>query len=448
MDSIDVAFRGSGEGVLGGRASYRLKRGVIDLDPLLVSEAETVSLTMRFTPLNPNGLLFWMGEEQTFSDYFLALALTDGYFEARFNFGGSKDKVLRTNSQLATDSTTHLVILTVFREKLRLNVDGVEKIEASFQSSFDPIFPSSEYVFLGGAAEPLDSYSGRRYASGFYGCLHDMTYQVKNPGELLQTKQVSFLRDTTDPSFAEENNQCSVLTIKPASTTPMTKPSTQKSTTTTMYTTATTMATTAKGLDPVSCRTGDKARFNGRGFLLLQNKAINIPDETSSLDIDLAVVTSSPDGILMYQGSPDSDSLSLRVVDGRVVYELMSGSGGGNGVVLKSNKRIDDGQRYIIQASRDSTTVTLTVADKGDGDTVDKAIPSGMTLTGLHDGDGLLIGGVRDSTSLENGFIGQIDVLAIYNIVDIAYGAKLFPYPRRRSEKRIFIGAENMECVS
>ena len=80
------------------------------------------------------------------------------------------------------------------------------------------------------------------------------------------------------------------------------------------------------------------------------------------------------------------------VVDGRVVYELMSGSGGGNGVVLKSNKRIDDGQRYIIQASRDSTTVTLTVADKGDGDTVDKAIPSGMTLTGLHDGDGLLIG--------------------------------------------------------
>ena len=68
--------RGSGEGVLGGRASYsmRLKRGVIDLDPLLVSEAETVSLTMRFTPLNPNGLLFWMGEEQTFSDYFLALA--------------------------------------------------------------------------------------------------------------------------------------------------------------------------------------------------------------------------------------------------------------------------------------------------------------------------------------------------------------------------------------
>ena len=50
-----------------------------------------------------------------------------------------------------------------------------------------------------------------------------MTYQVKNPGELLQTKQVSFLRDTTDPSFAEENNQCSALTIKPASTTPMTK---------------------------------------------------------------------------------------------------------------------------------------------------------------------------------------------------------------------------------
>ena len=49
---------------------------------------------------------------------------------------------------------------------------------------------------------------------------------------------------------------------------------------------------------------------------------------------------------------------------------------------------------------------------------------------------------------MENGFIGQIDVLAIYNIVDIAYGAKLFPYPRRRSEKRIFIGAENMECVS
>ena len=82
----------------------------------------------------------------------------------------------------------------------------------------------------------------------------------------------------------------------------------------------------------------------------------------------------------------------VSVVDGRVVYELMSGSGGGNGVVLKSNKRIDDGQRYIIQASRDSTTVTLTVADKGDGDTVDKAIPSGMTLTGLHDGDGLLIG--------------------------------------------------------
>ena len=75
--------------------------------------------------------------------------MTDGYFEARFNFGGSEDKVLRTNSQLATDSTTHLVILSVFREKLRLNVDGVEKIEASFQSSFDPIFPSSEFVFLG-----------------------------------------------------------------------------------------------------------------------------------------------------------------------------------------------------------------------------------------------------------------------------------------------------------
>ena len=62
-DSIDVAFDGV--------SSVRLRSKVLDLDPLVTSGAESVSITLRFSPLDPNGLLLWMGDS---TDYFLAMA--------------------------------------------------------------------------------------------------------------------------------------------------------------------------------------------------------------------------------------------------------------------------------------------------------------------------------------------------------------------------------------
>ena len=58
---------------------------------------------------------------------------------------------------------------------------------------------------------------------GFYGCLHTVLVQVKNPGQISQTIQLSWTRDAIDAAYASQNSDCpnafTTTTTKTTSTT-------------------------------------------------------------------------------------------------------------------------------------------------------------------------------------------------------------------------------------
>ena len=67
-------------------------------------------------------------------------------------------------------------------------------------------------------------------------------------------------------------------------------------------------------LQDVNCQAGDIAEFDGRAYVVIKNKALNVPDDTNGFDVDIGIVTRFPEGILLHQGALGSSHVSLKGV--------------------------------------------------------------------------------------------------------------------------------------
>ena len=75
-------------------------------------------------------------------------------------------------------------------------------------------------------------------------------------------------------------------------------------------------STTPRGpsLQDVDCQAGDIAEFDGRAYVVIKNKALNVPDETNGFDVDIGIVTRFPEGVVLHQGALGSSHVSLKGV--------------------------------------------------------------------------------------------------------------------------------------
>ncbi|BFZ23346.1 hypothetical protein BsWGS_26385 [Bradybaena similaris] len=135
--------------------------------------AEVISVTI--TTNQPSGLFFWQGQtagSQMGKDY-LALALSDGYVEFRYELG-SGPAVIRSVSTV-DDGLPHLIVAERLGRNGSLSIDNSEPIKGASKGALQVLNVQGN-IFFGGVPD-LGRHTDNQFQQNFIGCLTDVRLQ-------------------------------------------------------------------------------------------------------------------------------------------------------------------------------------------------------------------------------------------------------------------------------
>ncbi|XP_067659130.1 basement membrane-specific heparan sulfate proteoglycan core protein-like isoform X2 [Haliotis asinina] len=138
------------------------------------------SFEMTVKTVEPNGLLFWQGQEPTTSlrggDY-VALVLQDGFVEFRYELG-SGEAVIRSTSQI-DDGFSHKIIAQRLGRTGNLTVDAGPSVIGASVGPLQVLNVKGN-IYLGGLPE-LEGMTDGAVEHNFNGCILDLRIQNKGP---------------------------------------------------------------------------------------------------------------------------------------------------------------------------------------------------------------------------------------------------------------------------
>ncbi|KAK0045472.1 pikachurin [Biomphalaria pfeifferi] len=141
-----------------------------------------MDLQLTIRPTDPDGLLFWSGEDlgQRSSRDFFALGFHARRLQLSFNLGSGEALIIYNETNLY-DGQWHFIRVQRSKQDAYLEVDKKEIVEGSSPGSYTNLNTDST-VYLGGMPDVLEKTAGR-FHRGFGGCISDLKlatdYDVK-----------------------------------------------------------------------------------------------------------------------------------------------------------------------------------------------------------------------------------------------------------------------------
>ncbi|GFR68605.1 pikachurin-like [Elysia marginata] len=147
-----------------------------------------MDLQMYIRPYLHDGLIFWSGEDQSFSTSsdlssmqdFIALGFVKGGLQLRYNLGSGEALITYNDSRLF-DGEWHFIRVQRYKQDAYMEIDRREVVEGSSQGEYTSL-NTNKIVYLGGMPDVVDA-TGGRFASSFVGCVQSLKlstdYDVK-----------------------------------------------------------------------------------------------------------------------------------------------------------------------------------------------------------------------------------------------------------------------------
>ncbi|XP_052272196.1 neurexin-1-like [Dreissena polymorpha] len=160
IQPLEVMFQGS------QYLTYNLKKHG---DPIFSSNDQ---LLMYFKTTQPDGLLFYTGEN---ADH-MTVFLKNGAVHVTMNLGsGSFNEVADMNGYKLDDGQWHLLQVSRKSREVSVDVDGSQRLMGMTQGTFTML--SSHVIYLGGSPN-TDSLAGSDIRANFRGCMKKVVYKA------------------------------------------------------------------------------------------------------------------------------------------------------------------------------------------------------------------------------------------------------------------------------
>lgn len=146
--------------------------------------------------------------------------------------------------------------------------------------------------------------------------------------------------------------------------------------------------------------------FMGRSYV---QYSVSHLEESDSMQLSLFLRTRHPVGVISFISGIVDYSI-LEVIDGIVQYRWECGSG--EGIVQKSNQRVDDGEWHLIDITREGTVAILSV-DGGKSSSVSPGQNDILNINSEFMYFGAQISFRSTATNIDYGFVGCLDQITL-----------------------------------
>lgn len=333
-----------------------------------------------FKPLSPHGVFFYNGCKMDGTGDFIALQMTDGYVEFRFDLS-TGTAVLRSASPLSLGDW-HTVRASRTGRLGSVSVDGQPLVKAHSPGAFTQLsLPLN--LYLGGVPDPRETARGAQVVQSFVGCVQRVTINNR-PLRLMQEAL----------SGVNVANCVHPCVTGPCYNGGACQPRMD------VYS-----CHCKLGYAGFNCQTELKEAIaepmmGGASYLHYTSDDIMKRIRGDMLEVELAFRSFSSHGLLLWAGDwskkPASDFVSLGLEKGLLTLRYNLGSG--EACLASNSSRVDDGRWHWATLSRTQQSATLAL---------DKFAPGVISTPGrlkqLNVKSGLYIGGVGDVSHVTHG---------------------------------------------
>lgn len=354
-----------------------------------------LELHFTFKPVEADGVFFYNGYRLDGTGDFVALLLSHGFVELRFDLG-TGPAIIRSQEPVALNEW-HTVFISRTGRSGVLEVNRQPKVEGMSPGAFTQL-SLAQNLYVGGLPS-FDSVSSQLgVKTSFRGCIQKVVINNKSV-KLFEAALVGVNVDNC-------NHPC---VHRPCQNHGLCSP--------------------RRDYFSCHCRLGyadsrcqtevrdniTSPMFVGNSFLRYTEPEIMKRVAGDKIDVSLRFKTLTPDGLLLWSGrretSPSSDFVALGL-DGGFVH-LRFNLGSGEVIIRDNSSRVDDGRWHHIRAVRMEQEGSLAV-DQGP---VSMSMSPG-SFTQLNTDNGLFLGGMTDILHLSfgkysSGFVGCISQLTL-----------------------------------
>lgn len=401
----------------------------------------TVRIAMEFRSSEQNGLLLYNGQIR--GKDFISLAVVNGFVELRFNTGSGTGII--TSKVPVEPGRWHQLVVIRNRRSGMLSVDGETHVNGESPPGTDGLNLDTD-LFIGGAPEDQMSVVTERTSVtiGLKGCIrlldvNNQVYNLQEEGEdvlygsgvgecgnnpcqpnpchngaVCQVKEAEMfhcqcLNGYTGPTCADERNPCDPNPCHVSAT----------------------CLVLPEGGAKCECPMGREGefcekvidpdfnlpflpRFNGYSYLELKGLQTFATDITDKLTMEVVFLTSSPNGLLFYNGQKTDgkgDFVSLALHDGHLEYRYDLGKGA---AVIRNKEKIPLNTWVSVTLERNGRKGQMRINNK---EQVTGESPTPHNALNLK--ESLYVGGAPDfsklarSAAISTSFEGSIQKLNI-----------------------------------